>query len=209
MLDSRIGGKGDLVQRRDEFRHEDLRQEQRLGIEAKRVRFESTAGDEDVGLTLHQPEQLAEQHRRTESDNLAAAFEVETRPDEQPCDDRQPDRARPEQRDRRIDEGPHAVACQRASQRRARARQRGKQIDQRLPPEIERAAHDHFGQGDKRGGEEHQRLHAKQVGDHRLAIIGGGDGCAKELDRGEQSVEQQQQPERLANSEWVDRIRLD
>src|SRR3546814_15763311 len=77
-----------------------------LGIEAERVRRESAAGDEDVGLGLHQPEELAEQHRRAESDDLAATLEVEARPDEQARAERQADRARPEARERRKDERP-------------------------------------------------------------------------------------------------------
>src|SRR3546814_6840072 len=53
---------------------------------------------------LHQPEELAEQHRRSESDDLAATPEIEAGPDEQPRDEGQPDRARPEHRDRRSEE---------------------------------------------------------------------------------------------------------
>src|SRR3546814_10583993 len=79
------------------------------------------------------------QHRRSESDDLAATPEIEARPDEQPCDDGQPDRARPEHRDRRIDERPHAIARERAAQRGARARERREQVDDRLAPEIERS----------------------------------------------------------------------
>src|SRR3546814_3418357 len=81
VLDPRIGGKGDFVQRRDEFRHEDLCEEQRLGIKAERVRFEPPPGDEHVGLALHQPKELTEEDRRAKSDDLAAALEVEGRPD--------------------------------------------------------------------------------------------------------------------------------
>src|SRR3546814_20729559 len=56
--------------------------------------------------------------------------------------------------------------------------------------------------------EEEQRLHAKQDGDHRLPIIGRGERRAEDLNRGEQRVEQQQQRERLPDSERVDRVGL-
>src|SRR3546814_10322238 len=75
---------------------------------------------------------------------LFRSLEVEARPDEQARDDRQADRARPEERDRRIDERPYAQPRDRASERGARARQRRDQIDERLPPEIERPAHHHL-----------------------------------------------------------------
>src|SRR3546814_14935308 len=106
---------------------------------------------------LHQPEELAEQHRRSESDDLAATPEIEARPDEQPCDDGQPDRARPEHRDRRIDERPHAIARERAAQRGARARERREPVDDRLAPDIPRAPPHPFGgreQGRARTGVE-------------------------------------------------------
>src|SRR3546814_6541359 len=48
-----------------------------LGIKAERVGIEPRAGDENVRLALHQPEELAEQHRRSESDDLAATPEIE------------------------------------------------------------------------------------------------------------------------------------
>ncbi len=86
--------------------------------------------------------------------------------------------------------------------------ERGEQVHDRLASEIERAAHHHLGQRDKGRCEEKQRLHAQQVGDHRLPIIGRRDGCAEILDRGEQRVEQQEKPERLSDSERVDRIGL-
>src|SRR3546814_17744130 len=100
-----------------------------------------SAGDEDVGLGLHQPEELAEQHRRAESDDLAATLEVEARPDEQARDDRQADRPRPEEHDRRIEERPNAQPRGRASARGARAPQPRAQRDRRMPTATPRPAH--------------------------------------------------------------------
>ena len=173
------------------------------------MRVESPPGDENVGLALHQPEELAEEDGGSEADDLAATAEIEARPYEQASDNRQPDRARPEQRDRRIDECPHAIARERARERGARARERRDEIDERLAPEIERARHHHLGQRDERRGQKDQRLHAQEVGNHRLAIIGRGERGAENLERGEQAVEQQQQPERLPDPERIDRIGLD
>ena len=58
VLDTRIGGEGDLVQRRHELRDEDLRQEQAGRIDAEQVRAERAARDEHVRLALPEPEQL-------------------------------------------------------------------------------------------------------------------------------------------------------
>src|SRR3546814_16318285 len=112
---------------------------------------------------LHQPEELAEQHRRSESDDLAATPEIEAGPDEQPRDEGQPDRARPEHRDRRIDERPHAIARERAAPRGARARERREQVDDRLAPAIERAAQHQLGEREKARRGDETRRHPKQL----------------------------------------------
>ena len=50
ILHPRIGGKGDLIERRHELGHHQLGEEQRFGIKADVMRLESPPGDEDVAL---------------------------------------------------------------------------------------------------------------------------------------------------------------
>src|SRR3546814_20538368 len=90
MLDSGIGRKGDLVERGHEFRHEDLGQEQRSRIEAEVMRGEPAAGDEDVGLALHEPEERAERHQAAAAREGGRAPEIEARPHPPAPPDRPP-----------------------------------------------------------------------------------------------------------------------
>ena len=82
-LHPRIGGEGDLVERGHELVDEDLREEQPFRIEAEHVRVEAAAGDEHVGLVLHEPEDVADQHGAAEAQHRAGARPAEARPDHQ------------------------------------------------------------------------------------------------------------------------------
>ena len=55
-----------------------------------------------------------------------------------------------------------------------------------------------IGEGAERRGEVQQRLDPQQVGDERLAIIGGGQRRERELQSTEREVEEQQHPEHLS-----------
>src|SRR3546814_6328046 len=101
MLDSGIGRKCYFVERWHEFRNEDLGQEQRSRIEAEVMRGEPAAGDEDVGLALHEPEERAERHQAAVAREGGRAPEIEARPHHPARRDRHPDRAHGEQHDRR------------------------------------------------------------------------------------------------------------
>jgi hypothetical protein len=198
VLQSGIGREGDFVERRHEFRDEDLGEEQAGRIDTQPVRVEQPAGDEHIGLALQEPEDLAGRHYPAITRDVARAAEVEARPHQCIRRPGHPDRAHREQGDRCGDQGPHAQSRPCPGQRGHRAGDPRGEIDLGLFAEIHLAREQCIGKGDERRRDVEQSLHAQQVGDHRLAIIGCGIGRAAQLDRREHQVEQDQHPEQLA-----------
>ena len=80
VLEARIGGKGDFVQRRHDLGDEDLRKEQRGCVEPEVMDAEPAARNEHVRLTLQEPEQLRPRHDPAVARQTARAAEVEARP---------------------------------------------------------------------------------------------------------------------------------
>ena len=209
MLDAGIGGKGDVVDRRHELRDQDLRQEQARRVDAERMGIQVPPGNEDVGLALDDPEQLARRHQDAIAGDPPGASKVEARA--YPCTRRHhhADGARPEQHHRRQHQGPHAQPPECAAKSREGTEHGREQVHRRLAPEIHGAAQQRIGKGDEGGGEIQQRLHAQQLGDLGVPEIGGRQRCRRDLEDRECPVQHQQHPEQLPDRAIVDLRLLD
>jgi hypothetical protein len=128
---------------------------------------------------------------------MAGAAKVEAWPHQRSGTPGQHRRAHCEQRDRRPHQCPHAKAGERPRERRRRTRQRGGDIGGRLPPELHLPAEQRIGQRGKGGDAIDQRLHAQQLRDFGLAVIGGGDRREDQLHDRERPVQRDQHPEQL------------
>ena len=140
-----IGREGDFIERRHKFGGKDRRQKQGLGIEAEIMGIEIAAGDENIGLALDRPEQVARQQRRAESEHRARALEVERRQDIEFHRDHEADRPAPEYRQRRIDQRPHAIAIIGKIERGDGTDRRRDEIDDGRLLEFEIARHQRLG----------------------------------------------------------------
>jgi hypothetical protein len=209
VLHPRIGGEGDLVDRRHELGGQDLGQEKRGRVEAEIVRREDPRADEDVRLALEEPAELDRHHRASVADERPGAGEAEARPYERARRDRHSDRPAPPQDDGGPDQGPDTEALIGAGQRRRCAEGGRDEVDDRLAPEIDLAAEERARKRDERGREIEHRLDPQQVGDLGLAVIGRGEGRSDELDCGERAVEEDEEAEDLPDLLALERLALD
>ncbi len=151
VLEPRIGGEGDFVERGHELGDEDLGEEQAGRVDAQHMRIEQPAGDEDVGLALREPEELAgapsrrhsgQCRRRREKSKLGhrnerAAIVMPIARSEEQCDRRGNQRPYPPRR-----QAPRRKCRDRPGERRD-------EVDQRLSAEVHRAREQRLGQGDE------------------------------------------------------------
>ena len=161
----------------------------------------SAAGDEHVGLALHEPAGLhrrpsrcrsAASCRRRRSGSAAGSPRAARRRYSRR-------RARYQSAAGRRDQGPDAEPGIGAGERGQRAERRGDQIDPRLALEIEPADQQRMAERGERIGEEEQRLDPQQIGDHRLVEIAGGKRRRGHCSAASAAVHQDQHAEGLAD----------
>ncbi len=153
---------------------------------------------------------MADQQRAAKGEDIACAAEVEAGAIAETGCHHHADGAGPEDRDRRKDKRPNAIATEREHQRNACPRQCRQQVDDGRLLELQVPRHQRLGQDQEGCGEKDQCLPAQHVGNNRLAIIGRRQGgCDEYLDQREAAVQQDHHPERLPDADFLDMFLLD
>ena len=197
-LTARIGGKGDLVDRRHKFGRQQLRQKQPGRIDPQHVRIEHAPGDHHVGLALHKPEQLRRRHHPAEPGNMARAGKAETRPDRRARCAGHADGFGDDHHQRRGDQRPHAPITERPGQCGCRSGQRRHQPHLRRTAEIHPAAQNGMRQRAERHRQIEQCQHPQQVGHLRLSEPQGHQRRGQKLDQRQPAIHQNEHSQRLA-----------